>query len=105
MARRIYISAIIAAVLTTACLTSLAFFPNSLAPRVFIAIGIPLGTVLMYVIPDSVIYKMVPSGGAETTVFIFSVSAFITIFLILFFIVYFVRPQSIDRVDSDGPVM
>lgn len=105
MARRIFISAIIASVLTIACLTALAFIPNNLALRIFIAIGVPLGKVLMRVIPDTMIYKIAPSGGAEASVLIFSVSAFITTFLILFFIVFLVRPKAIDRVESNGPVM
>ena len=105
MARRIFVTAIIAAVLTTACLTALVFIPNNLARRIFIAIGVPLGTVLMRVIPDTMIYKIASAGGAEVTVRIFSVSAFITTFLILFLIVFLVRPKSIDSVESNGPVM
>ena len=105
MTRRIFVTAIIAAVLTTACLTALAFIPNKLALRIFIAIGVPLGKVLLRVIPDTMIYKIAPAGGAEATVLIFSVSAFITTFLILYFIVFLVRPKASDRVESNGPVM
>jgi hypothetical protein len=93
MVKRILISAIIAFFLDVTLFAVLTLLPSEASSRVFITVGMPVGILFALLIPDKLVYKIAPEGGADAVVIIFSVSAFITWFFILFILVYFVRDR------------
>lgn len=59
----------------------------------YVISGIPLGSILSAVVPDSFVYWLVPDGGGPAAVGIFFVSAFIQSIIVLTIAFYFLSKE------------
>ena len=101
---RILVAAAIGAVLST-CLFFLIYrLQFSVLTTVFILSGTPTASFLIWAIPDSFIYGLLPEGGGPAAVLVFTFSAwlqFVLVFSALAFV--FLRRRSNPAVKRDAP--
>ena len=90
MVKRLLISAVTATFLVVALFALLALFPSPTFSRAFLAVGLPVGALLAVAMPDSLVYHLAPEGGANAAVILFTISALLTWFLILFILSFIV---------------
>jgi len=83
-AKRALFSAVAAALVVAGVFALLGMVEGSIAGRIFVAAGLPLGTLFLQVLPDSTLRAVAPEGGANAVGWVFALSAVTTWLLIVF---------------------
>jgi hypothetical protein len=104
MVKRLLISAVSATFVVVALIAVLVLFPSPTLSHAFLAVGLPVGALLAVAAPHSLVYALAPEGGANAAAILFTVSALLTWFLILFMLSFIVigRMRSSNTVERDA---
>jgi hypothetical protein len=103
-AKQISIAAAGAVVTAVGVFGLLVIFPIPILGRAFMAVGFPLGYLLVEVMPDSVLRELAPKGGPDAVGWAFAVSTLLTWFVVLFALWFIVigRMRSNSTVERDA---
>ena len=82
--KRTLISGLAAGVFECLFLAIMPVLPTPILGRVFVAVGLPLGELLIRITPGSWVYQLAPEGGANAAVIVFGFSSLLTWFVLLF---------------------
>lgn len=91
MGKHLLVSAVIALFLELVLLIALAVLPIQILGQTVITVSMPLGLLLIHVLPDGFAYALTPEGGASAAAFVFGISMIITWFVIFWIVCFAVR--------------
>jgi len=80
--KRISIAAVAAAATVAVIFAVLTIYPIPAVGGVFVAVGFPLGMLIVLITPHSFIHELAPSGGPDAVGWAFAIGALITWFVI-----------------------
>jgi hypothetical protein len=88
-AERISIAAAASALMVLIVFTLLAVYPIPRIGRAFLAVGYPLGHLILEFAPESVIRALAPQGGPDAVAWAIALGTFFTWFVPLFGLAFF----------------
>ena len=98
------VSGVVSALLVAVLFLVLGLVEGSLAGRIFVAAGFPLGALSLQVLPDSVLRAVAPEGGPNAVAWVFAFSALATWFVLVFAVCFVLlgRMRSNSAPHRDG---